>query len=215
MYLPKHFEERNVEVLHALIRSHPLGTWVTQCEATLSVNHIPFLVESNEGKYGRLIGHVARANPIWKTFSRTIESVVIFQGPQGYITPSWYPSKRAHGKAVPTWNYAVAHAFGVPRAIEDLEWLHEHVKNLSDLQESDRPVPWKISDAPRAYIETMLKAIVGIEIPLSTVIGKWKMSQNKTSEDRLGTIEGLRARGDAMSQDMAALVERKRSTVDR
>ncbi len=115
MYTPKHFEERDVTVLHALIRSHPLGTWVTQGREELVVNHIPFLVDSTRGEYGTLIGHVARANPIWKSFAKEMACVVIFQGPQTYITPSWYPTKHAHGKAVPTWNYAVVHAHGVPR----------------------------------------------------------------------------------------------------
>ena len=119
MYVPKHFEERDVGVLHALIRSCSLGTWVTEADGALAVNHIPFLVDSTQGQYGTLIGHVARANVIWKSFARHMASVVIFQGPPSYITPSWYPTKHAHGKAVPTWNYAVVHAHGVPRAIED------------------------------------------------------------------------------------------------
>jgi transcriptional regulator len=208
MYIPKHFEERDVTVLHAIIRSHPLGAWVTQAEGALVVNHIPFLVDSTQGPYGTLIGHVARANPIWKCFSKEIGSVVIFQGPQGYITPSWYPTKHAHGKAVPTWNYAVVHANGVPHAIEDKDWLLKHVTELSDLHESERAVPWSVSDAPPDYIDTMLKAIVGIEIPISAVVGKWKTSQNRPLPDKLGTIAGLYARADANSQELAALVQR-------
>ncbi len=208
MYIPQHFEERDVAVLHALIRSHPLSTWVTPAAGALVVNHIPFLLDSGQGEYGTLIGHVARANPIWKTFSPEIASVVVFQGPQGYITPSWYPTKHAHGKAVPTWNYAVVHAHGVPRAIEDGNWLLKHVTQLSDLHESERAVPWSVSDAPPDYIDTMLKAIVGIEIPITAVVGKWKTSQNRPLPDKLGTIAGLHERGDANSQQMAALVQR-------
>ena len=207
MYVPKHFEEKDVGVLHALIRSHPLGTWVTQTEGALVVNHIPFLVDPTDGEYGTLIGHVARVNPIWNAFSSEIASVVIFQGPQGYITPSWYPTKHAHGKAVPTWNYAVVHAHGIPRAIKDKDWLLKHVTMLSDLHESERAVPWSVSDAPPEYIDTMLKAIVGIEIPISAVIGKWKTSQNRPLPDKLGTIAGLYDRGDENSQQMAALVQ--------
>jgi transcriptional regulator len=208
MYVPKHFEEPDVKVLHALIRSHPLGAWVTQADGGLVVNHIPFLVDSVRGDHGTLIGHVARANPIWKSFSKEMASVVIFQGPQTYITPSWYPTKHAHGKAVPTWNYAVVHVHGLPRAIEDRDWLLRHVTELSDLHESESAVPWSVSDAPPDYINTMLKAIVGIELPISTVVGKWKTSQNRPLPDKLGTIAGLYERGDGNSQQMAALVQR-------
>jgi transcriptional regulator len=208
MYVPKHFEERDITVLHSLIRSHPLGAWVTHGSESLVVNHLPFLVDSARGENGTLIGHVARANPVWHSFSKEIASVVIFQGPQTYITPSWYPTKHAHGKAVPTWNYAVVHAYGVPRAIEDRDWLLEHVTKLSDLHESERAVPWSVSDAPSDYIDAMLKAIVGIEIPISTVVGKWKTSQNRPLPDKLGTIAGLNERGDASSKQMAALVQR-------
>lgn len=208
MYLPKHFEERDVTILHALIRSHPLGAWVTQAHEALLVNHIPFLIDSTRGEYGTLVGHVARANPVWRAFSKEMASVVVFQGPQTYITPSWYPTKHAHGKAVPTWNYVVVHAHGVPRAIDDRDWLLKHVTQLSDLHESEHAVPWSVSDAPPDYIDTMLKAIVGIEIPISTVVGKWKTSQNRPLPDKLGAIAGLHERGDANSRQMAALVQR-------
>jgi transcriptional regulator len=208
MYTPEHFEERDVTVLHALIRSHPLGAWVTHAKEGLVVNHIPFLVDSTRGEYGTLIGHVARANPIWKSLTPESACVVIFQGPQTYITPSWYASKEVHGKVVPTWNYAVVHAHGVPRAIDDRAWLLKHVTELSDLHESERAVPWSVSDAPPDFIDTMLNAIVGIEIPISTLAGKWKTSQNRPLPDKLGTIAGLHERGDASSKQMAALVQR-------
>jgi len=207
MYRPKHFEERDTGVLHALIRSHPLGAWVTTVDGMLEVNHIPFLLDEARGEHGTLIGHVARANPVWRTFSSTIESVVIFQGPQAYITPSWYASKREHGKAVPTWNYAVVHAHGIPRVIEDKAWLLAHVTALSDSHESSRRDRWSVSDAPADYIDTMLKAIVGIEIPVATLAGKWKTSQNRSLPDKLGTTAGLRERGDETALAMAALVE--------
>ena len=208
MYLPEHFEERDVSVLHALIRSHPLGTWVTHADGELVVNHIPFLLDPDRGEHGTLVGHVARANPVWKAFSPETESVAIFQGPQAYITPSWYPTKHAHGKAVPTWNYAVVHAHGVPRAVDDRNWLLKLVTRLTDFQESERAVPWSVSDAPPDFIDTMLKAIVGIEIPIRTVVGKWKTSQNRPLPDKLGTIAGLQERGDENSRQMAALVRR-------
>jgi transcriptional regulator len=208
MYRPKHFEERDTGVLHSLIRSHPLGAWVTTVDGMLEVNHIPFLLDEARGEHGTLIGHVARANPVWRTFSSTIESVVIFQGPQAYITPSWYASKREHGKAVPTWNYAVVHAHGTPRPIEDKAWLLAHVTALSNFHESARSERWSVSDAPADYIETLLKAIVGIEIPIATIAGKWKASQNRSLADKLGTLAGLRERGDETALAMAALVDR-------
>jgi len=208
MYVPKHFEENDVGVLHALLSSYPLGTWVTHANSELVVNHIPFLLDPIAGQFGVLIGHVARANPIWQTFSKTTRSVVVFQGPQTYITPSWYPTKHAHGKAVPTWNYAVVHAHGIPRAIEDRDWLLKHVTSLSDLHEARQVTPWSVADAPPDYIDTMLKAIVGIEMPIDAMVGKWKTSQNRTLPDMLGTIAGLYERGDGASQQMAAIIER-------
>ena len=208
MYTPEHFEERDITVLHALIRVHPLGAWVTHASEGLVVNHIPFLVDSTRGEYGTLIGHVARANSIWKSLTEERACVVIFQGPQTYITPSWYASKQVHGKVVPTWNYAVVHAHGVSCAIDDRAWLLKHVTELSDLHESERAVPWSVSDAPPDFIDSMLKAIIGIEIPISTLVGKWKTSQNRPLPDKLGTIAGLHERGDASSKQMAALVQR-------
>jgi transcriptional regulator len=208
MYVPKHHEESDIPVLHALIRSHPLGTWVTQGDGELLANHIPFLLDPARGEFGTLIAHVARANPVWQSFSRTVNSVVAFQGPETYITPSWYPSKHAHGKAVPTWNYAVVHAHGMPRAIEDREWLLRHVNQLTDTHEAAQALPWKVSDAPPEYIDKMLQAIVGIEIPIAKLVGKWKVSQNRPEADRLGVVAGLLAREDAMSKDMASLVNK-------
>src|SRR5712671_3614233 len=177
MYVPKHHDESDTTVLHALIRAQPLGTWVTLSEGGLLANHIPFLLDPARGEYGTLIGHVARANPAWQGFSKTVDSIVAFQGPQTYITPSWYPSKHANGKAVPTWNYAVVHAHGMPCAIEDREWLLRHVTQLTDVHEAGQALPWKVSDAPQEYRDKMLQAIVGIEIPIAKLVGKWKVSQ--------------------------------------
>jgi transcriptional regulator len=208
MYLPQHFEERDLGVLHALIRSHPLSTWVTQVDGELLVNHVPFLLDPTEGEFGTLVGHVARANPVWQKFSKDLASAIVFQGPQIYISPSWYPSKHAHGKVVPTWNYAVVHAHGIPRAIEDKDWLLAHVTKLADTHESTRAVPWAVSDAPPDFIQQMLKAIVGIQIPIAKLSGKWKTSQNRSLPDKLGTIAGLTERGDADAREMAELVRR-------
>ena len=206
MYVPKHHEETDVAVLHALIKSHSLGAWVTQGEAELLVNHIPFLLDAERGEHGTLVGHVARANRAWETFSATVKSVVIFQGAETYISPSWYPSKHAHGKAVPTWNYAVVHAYGLPRAIEDREWLLRHVTQLTETHEADQALPWKVSDAPAEFTERLLGAIVGIEIPIAKLVGKWKVSQNRPEPDKLGVVAGLLARDDPQSKQMTAMV---------
>jgi transcriptional regulator len=206
MYVPKHHEESDTSVLHALIRAQPLGTWVTPGDGVLLANHIPFLVDSTRGDYGTLIGHVARANPVWQAFSKTVDSVVAFQGPQTYITPSWYPSKHAHGKAVPTWNYAVVHAHGMPRAIEDGDWLMQHLNALTEVHEADQALPWKVADAPPEFTDKLLRMIVGIEIPIARLVGKWKVSQNRPEADKLGVIAGLIGRDDAQSKDMASLV---------
>jgi transcriptional regulator len=215
MYIPKFFEETDSGVLHSLIRSHPLGAWVTSVEGKLVVNHIPFLVDSTQGQHGMLVGHVARANPIWQSLAGTaVDSVVIFQGPQCYITPSWYASKREHGEVVPTWNYAVVHAHGAPRVVEDRDWLLKHVTQLSEHHESEREVPWSVSDAPRDFIDSLLKSIVGIEIPITRIEGKWKTSQNRSLPDKLGTIAGLHERGDGNSKQMAVLVQKHTPEAD-
>lgn len=209
MYIPEHFEERDVAVLHALMRSHPLGTWVSEVDGQLVVNHIPFVVDSTRGPLGTLLGHVARANTIWKTVPGQAASVVVFQGPQAYITPSWYPAKHEHGKVVPTWNYAVVHAHGQPRVIDDPDWLRQHVVELTGAHESARTAPWQVSDAPASYIDTMLRAIVGIEIPIARLLGKWKASQNRPASDRRGVVAGLSETGDSESQHMARLVQER------
>ncbi|HEY5863679.1 MAG TPA: FMN-binding negative transcriptional regulator [Casimicrobiaceae bacterium] len=206
MYVPQHFAETDNAVLHALIRAHPLGTWVTAGDDGLVANHIPFLIDPARGERGTLIAHVARANPIWRTFSTAVPSLVVFQGAQAYITPSWYPSKQAHGKAVPTWNYVVVHAHGMPRAIEDRAWLRKHLDALVSVHEAPMTVPWKIADAPADFIDGLLRVIVGIEIPIATLTGKWKVSQNRPEPDKVGVVAGLGARGDASSTAMAELV---------
>jgi transcriptional regulator len=203
MYMPAHFEETRPEVLHALLRAHPLATWVVQGGDGLLVNHIPFLLDADRGPHGTLVGHVARANPVWRSLA---PSVAVFQGAQAYISPSWYPTKRAHGKVVPTWNYAVVHVHGMPRAIESRDEVLAIVTRLTQTHEAASAVPWSVSDAPSDYIDQMLKAIVGIEIPIERWVGKWKASQNRSAPDRLGTVAGLRQRGDEQSLAMAALV---------
>jgi transcriptional regulator len=206
MYVPQHHAETDATVLRALIRAHPLGTWVTAGDDGLVANHIPFLLDPARGEHGTLIAHVARANPVWRTFSKLVPSLVVFQGAQTYISPSWYPSKHAHGKAVPTWNYVVVHAHGMPRAIEDRDWLRRHLEALVSVHEATQSVPWKIVDAPADFVDGLLRVIVGIEIPITQIVGKWKVSQNRPEPDKLGVVAGLSARGDAPSAAMADLV---------
>lgn len=205
MYIPAHNAERDITAMHDLIRARPLGAWITTGPDGLVANHIPFLIDSGRGEFGTLIGHVARANPVWKS---PAPSLVIFQGPQAYITPAWYPSKQSDPKTVPTWNYTVVHAHGVPSIIEDADWLLRHVTQLVDTHEADQPHPWKVTDAPRQYIDAMLRGIVGIEIPIDRLDGKWKVSQNRTGEDKQGATAGLAALGDDESTAMSALVRR-------
>ncbi len=205
MYVPAHHEETDAAVLHALIRERPLGTWVLHDGSGLVANHVPFLLDADRGPWGTLVAHVARANPAWRLAAAGHPSMVIFQGAQCYITPSWYASKREHGKVVPTWNYAVVHAHGVPRAIEDRDWLLALVTRLTGVHESTQATPWQVTDAPADYIDRLLPTIVGIEVELTKLVGKWKVSQNRPDADKRGVVAGLRSRGDAES---AELVER-------
>jgi transcriptional regulator len=206
MYSPQQFEETRLDVLHDLIRSHPLGAFVILTGNELSANHIPFLVRAEQGDRGTLCGHVARSNPVWQQLGGAVEALVIFQGPESYITPSWYPSKHADGKAVPTWNYAVVHAYGQPRAIEDSGWLLEHVTQLTGVHEAGQALPWQVTDAPKDFTDHMISRIVGIEIPISRLQGKWKVSQNRKFPDRLGVAAGLESQGTERSRAMAKLV---------
>ncbi|MCP5200392.1 MAG: FMN-binding negative transcriptional regulator [Gammaproteobacteria bacterium] len=215
MYLPKHHEEDRIEVLHKLIRSNPLGTWVAVGDGELIANHIPFLVDPCRGEFGTLIGHVARANPVWKATQSPIASVISFQGPQAYITPSWYPSKHEHGKAVPTWNYAVVHVHGQPEYREELDWLHEHIAELTNEHESNQALPWKVDDAPSDFIERLKGLIVGVEIPITRISGKWKTSQNRPEPDKLGVVAGLINKNDPESSEMASLIQQHIGPIDR
>jgi transcriptional regulator len=197
MYLPSHFEEKRPEVLHALLRTHPLGLLVTQSGAgELQANTLPFVLDADpSGGPGILRAHVARANPLWREARGDVQSLVVFQGPQAYISPSFYPSKAEHGKAVPTWNYVMVQTRGALRAIDDVAWVRAFVTRLTEHHESTRADPWAVSDAPDAYIETMSRAIVGIEITLTSLTGKWKVSQNRSAADRAGVVRGLQDAG--------------------
>jgi transcriptional regulator len=206
MYLPKLHQETDLRVLHGLMRAHPLGSWATLGEGELIMNHVPFVLDPARGALGTLRCHVARANRVWQQFSRTLPSLIAFQGAQTYVTPSWYPSKQAHGKVVPTWNYVVVHAHGMPVVIEAHEQVIEHLTQLTATQEAAQPHPWQVSDAPADFIEQMSRQIVAIEIPIARIFGKWKVSQNRSPADRQGVVAGLQRQGDPRALEMAALV---------
>jgi len=190
MYLPKPFEETREDVLHALIRAHPLGALVSTGADGLDANHIPFLLKA--GDTGTVLhAHVARANPVWRALESQPRVLVIFQGMEAFITPSWYATKKETGKMVPTWNYAVVHAHGSVRLHPEPEWLRRHVGELTDSQEAGRAEPWKVEDAPADFIDQLVGAIVGLEIAVERLTGKWKLSQNQVAHDREGVVAGL------------------------
>ncbi len=203
MYQPPHHREDRLEVQHALIRAHPFGLLVTLGADGLVANSIPFILEQRP-PFGVLKGHVARANSQWRDFRSDTEALVVFQGVQGYITPSWYATKRETGKVVPTWNYAIVQARGPLRIVEDRSWLADQIAALTTFLEAARDAPWSVADAPAPFVESQLKGIVGMEIPITRIEGKWKVSQNRPEADRLGVVEGLRAAGE---ETMAGLVE--------
>lgn len=208
MYTPTFNEETDISTLHQLIRSKPLGSWSALVDGAIVVNHIPFVLHEDRGEFGTLVGHVARSNPIWQSYKASSESVVVFQGEQAYITPSWYPSKHKHGKAVPTWNYVVVHARGTPTSIEDPAWLLAHLNELTDIHESEQSLPWKVSDAPEDFIDKLVNAIVGIEIPIRSLDGKWKLGQNRPQPDQLGMVAGLLASDDEEARGLANTLNR-------
>ena len=212
MYLPKHFEEMRVDVLHDLIRAHPLAAVVTLTATGLDANHLPLEIDSAPPPFGTLRGHVARANPLWRSFSPDVEALAIFQGPNAYVSPSWYPTKEETGKVVPTWNYAVVHAYGALRIIDDRVWLREFVEQLTSRHEAERRQPWKVSDAPVDFIEQQLAAIIGFEMPITRLQGKWKLSQNRPNADRAGVVEGLVEAGGDGAVAIADLVRRSKTS---
>ncbi|MCJ2088234.1 FMN-binding negative transcriptional regulator [Methylobacterium sp. E-005] len=208
MYQPPHFQEDSQEVQHALIRAYPLGLLITAGPSGLMANPIPFLIDAG-GTHGILRAHLARANPQGQDLAAVSDCLVAFQGPQGYVTPSWYPSKQVHGRVVPTWNYATVQAWGRPRLIEDTAWLRRQIADLTTLREGTRAEPWAVSDAPAPFVAAQVQALIGVEIPITRIEGKWKMSQNRPAPDRAGVIAGFRAAGEANLADLVA--ERDRS----
>lgn len=209
MYVPNHFKEDRVAELHAAIRRIGIGTLITQGADGMEASHIPMLIDPEPAPHGTLRGHIARGNGQWKRATAGGEALVTFLGPDAYTTPNWFPSKRETGKVVPTWNYIAIHASGPLRFFEDKAPLLDIVTRLTDLHEGRRAAPWAVTDAPPDYIETMLKAIVGFELPIARLEGKWKLSQNKPAADVAGVRDGLAAEQD---EDARALA---RTMVDR
>lgn len=207
MYVPSQFEEPRVEVMHELIRARPLATLVTLSSSGLNANHIPLHLSESPTPNGTLRGHVARANPLLVDLNNDIEVLAVFHGPDIYITPSWYATKKETGKVAPTWNYAVVHAYGRMRVIEDPSWLREQLEALTAHNEASFPQQWAISDAPSEFTEKLMHSIVGIEMIISKLSGKWKVSQNQPQQNRASVIDGLRTSGLRDSLEMAALVD--------
>ena len=200
MYIPDHFREDRAAVLHGAMRAIGFATLVTAAEGGIEANHMPMLLDAQAGT---LRGHFARANPVWRNLTPDSEVLASFLGPHAYVRPGWYPSKAETGKAVPTWNYITVHARGTITLHPDADWLRAHVSALSDAHEAVRAEPWALTDAPPAYIDTMLRAIVGFEIRITRLEGKWKLSQNRSAADIAGVRDGLAREGqDALAEMM-------------
>ena len=212
VYLPKHFEETRIEVLHALIRDYPFAAMVCATGTGLTVNHIPFILDPEGGDFGVLRGHIARANPLWHLPPPQENALVIFQGPTSYISPNWYPGKAQDGKRVPTWAYAIAHAHGPIRFIHDADWLLQLVSSLSETHEAGQAKPWSVDEAPPDYIERLLGAIVGVEIPIEKLVGKWKLDQNKSELDQAGMLNGLACSPQIGANQLAKFIAANKAT---
>jgi transcriptional regulator len=204
VYVPAHFNEDRIQVLHALIRAHGLATLVSMTADGLIASHAPLMLDPEPAPYGTLVGHLAKANPHARSANASVQTLVIFQGPDGYITPSYYPAKQAHGKVVPTWNYAAVHAYGTLEVFDDPVRLLGVVTRLTNRHETPRSQPWAVSDAPDDFIQGMLRGIVGIALPIARLEGKVKMSQNRPAADQAGVVAGLRSDG---QEDLARAVD--------
>lgn len=211
MYTPAAFAETDLERLFDFIEAHPLATLVSASpEGAPVATHLPLLLDREAGAHGMLTGHVARANDQHRQLASGRPALVIFTGADAYVTPAWYASKREHGRVVPTWNYVAVHAQVTPRVIEDPAWLRTHVEALTARHEVGRDVPWKVNDAPAAYVEAQLRGIVGVELAIGRLEGKWKMSQNRPDADIAGVVEGLAASPDPRAREVAPIVAARR-----
>ena len=207
MYLPDLFRVDDVAQMHALMRARPFAALVSAGALGLYASHLPTVLKP-EGPYGLIECHLARANPHCKELAEVGEALMIFQGAEGYVTPNWYPSKAQTGKVVPTWNYAVVHAYGRLEVMNDAEWLRRHVSELTAQQEKGESKPWAVTDAPKTFVDAMLRGIVGFRFAIARLEGKWKMSQNREMPDRAGVVEGLKMRNEGDDGEIAKLVSR-------
>lgn len=214
LYVPKLNAEHNVPVMHELIRAYPLATLVSHSNNCLDANHIPLFLAEHPHPYGTLQGHVARANPLVNDLNTEADSLVIFHGPNTYISPSWYASKKESGRVVPTWNYIVVHAYGKLRTVEDKVWLRTQLNSITSQNEGRFDHPWEVSDAPADYIENLLDAIVGIEMVITRLIGKWKISQNQTPQNQQSVLAALQNSELQSAQAMAKILQERGTRVD-
>jgi transcriptional regulator len=207
MYIPKMYEEDRLPVLHELIEANPFASLITMGSSGLFASHIPMVLENDDTSLGRLKCHVSRANTQWRDFSPEVDALAIFAGNHHYISPTWYVEKQATGKVVPTWNYEVVHVYGKLKAFDDYDWLMAHLSSLTTIHEAASPEPWKVSDAPPDYIESMAKGIVGLEFSIERFEGKWKVSQNRNERDHEGIYKGLDNLNTEASKAMKKLVQ--------
>lgn len=206
MYEPSHFKVEDREALFGVMRDHPLATLITAGEGGLVANPVPFVLHADEGDKGVLRAHLARPNPQWQAIAAGAQTLVVFTGVERYVTPAWYASKQEHGKVVPTWNYVTVQVRGPARAIEDAAWLRTQLESLTRQQEAPRAQPWSVSDAPEPFVVAQMRGIVGIEIEIASLVGKFKLSQNRQEADKRGVFNGLSADPESESQAMAQLV---------
>lgn len=204
MYLPSAFRQDDLAELHAQMQASPFALLTSAGAAGVQASHLPLLLAPDEGEFGTLYGHFARANPHWRDLQGGAEALAVFSGPDAYISPGWYPAKAEHGKVVPTWNYIAVHARGPVELIEEPERLLQIVSRLSDQHESGRERPWAVSDAPREYIDSMLRAIVGFALPIRRLEGKWKLGQNRSAADQQGVRDGLASSPSPGDRELAA-----------
>ena len=204
MYLPSAFRQDDLAELHAQLQANPFALLTSAGAAGVQASHLPLLLEPDEGEFGTLYGHFARANPHWRDLQGGAEALAVFSGPDAYISPGWYPAKAEHGKVVPTWNYIAVHARGPVELIEEPERLLQIVNRLSDQHERGRERPWAVSDAPREYLDSMLRAIVGFALPIRRLEGKWKLGQNRSAADQAGVRDGLAASPSPGDRELAA-----------
>lgn len=206
MFQPPIFREERTEVMQAMMRKHPFATLISTMAGCPQADHLPLVLRDGGRGMGILEGHMAVANPLWRNAEAGIRVLAVFQGPQGYVTPSWYPSKAEHGRVVPTWNYVVVHARGTLQFCREPEWLMEHLTQLTAQHETGRELPWSVGDAPTEFIMRQLRGLVGFDIVIEELTGSWKVSQNRSDADRDGVVAGLEAQATSQAHALAELV---------